>query len=162
MEQLYALAKQHFDLLPQDLWMIPLGGLLFFVFWKLLTVILFKPCLRLVELREARTEAAFDTAEEVTLKATQAETDYEQKLLDARIEAMRQKLSDLSKAKSKAQEIVTEAQTTAQSKLEAARAEAERQAEALRADTLAQADSLADEVVQKLFNPPAEPQSVLH
>ena len=123
---------------------------IFFVFWVLMDKMVFQPVLKLVEEREARTSGAESIAADTIREADAADAEFEQKILDARIEAMKVKLAEVNKTKDEASKILGEASSTAKSELEAARKAITEKQEALRKNLANNVDELAKEIAAKV------------
>jgi len=135
---------------PRDALMIPVGTVLFFLLWKTLERKLFRPFLALIEAREAATSGAVETAQAKRVEAQEKSASYDRQLTEARISAMRGKLSALSAAKTEAAKIVEQAEGQAQQVLSEGRAAVTRDVQSLRAETLGSVDSLSQMIVERI------------
>ncbi len=158
MEQILKL----FDLAPRDVPMIALCTILFVALLKLLDKHLFSPYLALVEAREEKTAGAEVRASEIHALAQAKSAEYNTRILNARIEAMKRKLDILSNAKIEAAKILERAEGEGQEILRNARWEIKEKISSLKANAFKDADSMVDTIVRKLSEPasPASRNSV--
>ncbi|MEZ4753726.1 MAG: hypothetical protein R3A13_05375 [Bdellovibrionota bacterium] len=122
----------------------------FCAFWFLMDKLIFSPFLKLVETREARTTGAESVATETLYEAERIQTDYEQQILNARIEAMKVRLAEVNKIKEEASQVLSTASTKAKQDLENARLEITSKQAALRDSLASNVDQLAKEIANKV------------
>ncbi len=143
----------NFDLVPFDVLMIAIWALLFVSMWKILGRVFFAPYLALVEARESATTGAEDSAATVRASAEQVRQTYADRLGQARVQAVTQRLAVVSEAKLKAAKILEIAEGDAQETLRAARWETAQKIDALRTEAFRDADRMAEQITQKLLKP---------
>lgn len=139
-----------FSLTPADARMIPIGCVLFFLLWKLLSAKLFTPFLQVTETREAMTTGAAAAADEKVALAARLNEEIDERIRSTRVDAMRRKLDTVAAARAKAQQILERAEGGAAEQIKSARKEIADSTAALRAKSLERADALASELVTKL------------
>jgi len=154
---------RNFDLVPFDLAMIAVGAVLFVGLWQVLKVALFQPYLSLIEAREAATVGAEARARANDEKAANLLKDYEDKLMEERVAALKVKTEALIKAKAEAVRIIKHAEGEAQLHLEKVRQEIVKELATLEQSRAVQAEALgvmmADKVKRLLASP--DPASAL-
>lgn len=123
---------------------------IFYVFWRLMHKMVFMPFLELTELREARTSGAESSAADIIREAEAANAEFEQKILDARIDAMKMKLGEVQASKDQANKILAEASSKSKSDLEASRAAILEKQENLRKSLNDSVGDLAKEIASKI------------
>lgn len=142
-----------FDLTMLDAQMIVVWGVLFTVLWQLLSNLVFKRFIALVELRDAATTGAKEDAQRKLEEASAITVKVEDKLAEVRVAAMKQKLSELSIARTQAQQIADDAERKAHQTIEAARGELKGRLAALRQELDKDTEEMARSVVLSLKTP---------
>lgn len=139
-----------FDLTPQDGRMILIGTVVFFLFWRIADVLIFRPFLALYEEREALTTGASHSSRDLLEKAAVIRARTEEQVNTARLSAVARKLEVLSAAKQEAAKVTEAAETEVQEAVRKARWEREQNLSQTRERVLSEAETLAREVVGKL------------
>jgi F0F1-type ATP synthase membrane subunit b/b' len=142
-----------FDLTLLDAQMIVVWGILFTVLWQLLSNLVFKRFLTLVELRDAATTGAKEDAQKKIEQASAITVQVEDKLAEVRVAAMKQKLTELSSARTQAQQITDEAERKAQQIIEAARGDLKSRLTTLRQELEKDTEEMACSVVASVKAP---------
>jgi F0F1-type ATP synthase membrane subunit b/b' len=142
-----------FSLEPLDIPMILISALLFVALWKILDKKLFSPYLALLDARDSLTTGAADSARELLQKAETLTNEYNGRIVQTRVEAMKLKLEAVNAAKAEAQSITEQAEGEAQELIRNARWETAQKITALREEAFREADRMADAIVQKLAAP---------
>jgi F0F1-type ATP synthase membrane subunit b/b' len=154
-------AESVFDLSHVDLYIIPISGLAFFLFWRAIDKFLFAPTISLIEEREMLTAGAEVSAANAKEQTVALEAEYEEKLTAARIEGMQLKSKVLSAARSEAQKLIDDATLTASVDLETARTKISVDADDLRGQLMRESDDLVSAVVEKVTTTPATAKNSL-
>lgn len=139
-----------FDLTQADASMIPVGIVLFFLLWKALGNVIFRPYLRVTENREMLTIGAENKTISSIKEAAKINEEIDQKIHAERTEAMIQKLEYLSAARKEAAKIASEAEAEAQSYLSTKRAEIKAAQDSTLKSSGEMAKRLADEIASKI------------
>lgn len=150
----YSAILKFLNLVPRDIPMIAICSVLFLGFCKAMNVVFFAPYMKLLQKREEATVGSTDMAQQRVQDAEALNADNENKLLEARVAAMKEKLAVVDQAKRTAGEIVEKAEKEAEKLTQDARAQLQRQGSELKQQALREAQSMAELVVQKLKNPP--------
>ena len=143
MEQTITDVLAAISLTPLDAQMIVVGTIFIFGLYKALEKSLFRPVLEHVEQREGVTEGALFTASQMRQKSQALRARYDENLLQARIEANREKAVLVQKAKDEASSIVAAAEVEAAQALQVGRAAIERQISEAQQRSEAEAADLA-------------------
>lgn len=136
-----------------EAWMSVVFALLFIALWGLLDATLFGPHLKLLEAREEATTGAVREAHEKSTQADVIIKEYEEKIIETRVQAVQRKLSALNAVKQQADDIVTKAEEHARGLVSKARTELESRTASLRSGAERDIDSMAQMIVQKLKQP---------
>lgn len=139
-------------LIPDLRIMLPQLGL-FFAAYFLLGSLLFKPYLKLLEERDARSFGAADELGALTAEADALQSEIDGALSAARDAAAAAREETLATARAKANGAVAKAQADAKGALESAYAKVEANRGALRGEVLAQIDEPVAQAVAKLTQP---------
>jgi F0F1-type ATP synthase membrane subunit b/b' len=142
-----------FDLNLLDAQMIVVWAVVFTILWQLLSKLVFKRFLHLVELRDAATSGAKENAEKKIGEANSLTVQIEDRLAEVRVTAMKQKLQELSAARTHAQQLTDEAERKAQQSIESARRELKDRLVALRQELEKDTEAMARSVVASLKTP---------
>jgi len=140
---------KNFDLVPADVVMIVVGALFFVLFWKTFGKKVIEPFAALVAAREQATIGADETAGDLRRKSISLTEQYENRLTEERVKALRIKFDSVAQAKAAAAKVVGESEAKAQEVTKAARAETGRQLHTLRQQALRETDSLAQAMADK-------------
>jgi F0F1-type ATP synthase membrane subunit b/b' len=127
MEQTITDVLAAISLTPLDAKMIVVGTVFIFGLYKALEKCLFRPILEHVEQREGVTEGALFTASQMRQKSQALRARYDENLLQARIEANRQKALLVQAAKDEAASLLAAAEASVARDLQDGRAALERQ-----------------------------------
>lgn len=139
-----------FDLAPQDLKMIIVWAICFVALWQILARVLFNPYLRLVESREAVTTGAGESAKLQLAQADELLAQYEDRLTQARVNGMKEKMAIINRTRSEAQEILEKSERAAQDKIRANREDLQNRLTALKSELERDCDSMVSEISNKL------------
>ena len=139
-----------FDLTMIDGIMIPICCLLFFVLWRGLDKFLFSPYLKLFEARELLTTGAVAHSQSLESRANELSHEYEAKMVDARMAAMKLKLELTNKAKLEASAILEKAEQDAKQVVSKAREAIASSAGSANASVGADSSRMIDLIVQKV------------
>jgi F0F1-type ATP synthase membrane subunit b/b' len=152
METFVSILK-NFDLVPFDVLMIAIWAVLFVLLWQVLGRFFFAPFLALTEAREAATTGAESGALEVRSRAEETRQEYDRKIVDARVHALKQKMELVQAAKDLAAKILDKAEAESQEILRAERWEIAQKVDSLRLEAFREADQMASLLVEKLKRP---------
>jgi F0F1-type ATP synthase membrane subunit b/b' len=141
------------DLTRLDLQMIAVCCLLFVVLWTLMERLVFRPYLAFLEKREASTSGAQGIAQDKSSKADELLTEYNRRLTDARVAAMKKKLDAIELAKKDAAGQIKSAEDRAKVATDRNRAELQSRAQDMRAAALKDADAMVEMVMSKVKAP---------
>lgn len=142
--------EDNLELNAMDVRMIPVGGLLFFIFWRLMAEGVFKPYLKLFEAREAATIGSLDAANEIISEAKKLEAEYEDGVFNARKKAVSDKLLKLEEIKKENTAALSEAESKAAEITEQSRKNLEVKISELRSSLDSKVEELSGEVVEKI------------
>lgn len=145
-----------FSLSTLDFWMILVGAPLFYLFLLGLRRSLFVPFMALLEVREAVTTGAQDTASAVLSEADKIGASVEQKLSEVRVAAMRKKLERVAEARAIGEKELAQAEQKAQSQLQVARDAREKELQAIRQASAKSVDTFAEELTSKILSPSSD------
>ena len=139
-----------------DTWTLIFTWANLLILFLILKKILFKPVLNILEQRDKEVNEMYEKAEEAQKSAQAKETEYAQKLADAKNEAIRI-VSEASKtAAIRGEEIVSDAQNKASAMITKAEKEIEREKAAavneVKSDITSIAVSIAEKVIEKDLN----------
>lgn len=143
-------SEKNLELTAMDVKMIPVGGLLFFIFWKAMEAKVFIPYLKLFEAREAATVGSVGIANEIESEARSLQEQYKQGIFNARKDAVQQKLEKLEIVKKDNTAVLTEAETKASQISDNARKELEAKMAELSNSLNQKVENLSEEVVNKI------------
>ncbi len=141
--------EENFSLTNADIKMIPVGALLFFLFWVFCDKIIFKPYVQLVEARELATTGAEDLAKDTKLKTQELEKDIEKKLLEAKVRFTQEKMDKLNIAAGESKKALDSLNQQSQSMLLEERKKISEEVKAIRDSANAKAESLVAQIVEK-------------
>jgi F-type H+-transporting ATPase subunit b len=126
------------------------GGL-FLLLCLILNFLLFKPWLRVRDLRTVRIDGALERSKEVLLEANTLEEQYAMSLKSAREKAMGTRSEQRAAAEQEEAGVVGRARIEAAATLEQTRKELEKDAATARTSLSGRVDSLAKDVVAKIL-----------
>ncbi len=138
-----------FDLTLIDAIMIPIGSLMFLVFWRTFGMGVVKPFADLVAEREQATLGAEDRSSAVRAEASDLRENFEKQVTNARIEHLKLKFEAVAKSKAAAAQLVAQAESTAEKTLEQAHVQAETKLKELRTQAMRESDGLAQAFADK-------------
>lgn len=141
---------QYFDLSLIDIPMIFLGALLFLIVWQALERTLFRPYLKLIQVREAATIGADSEAQSIRDEAREKNEAYEQAINIARIEAVKGRLSKVGSAQKSADALIESAARAAQGELQKSREELNATIAAAKSDAGKEVESMAALIIEKV------------
>ncbi len=133
--------------------MIPVGAVLFFLFYKAISAKLFAPFVGLFEAREQETVGAESRAAESSKEANDLTLQYEAEVRDARARAMEERDKILSQAKKEASQSLNQARDSAEELIRNARWEMAGSLDDLRKSAAKEADQLVEAIVEKAKSP---------
>jgi F-type H+-transporting ATPase subunit b len=118
-------------------------------------IIVHKPLMRVLEERYAKTQGAVERAR-ADIAAAEAKTaEYEQRLRESRLAAIRAQEARLAQAMAVRTEILSRAREQASAKVAEARAALDREVQVSKASLQSEADKLAEEVISTILRPAA-------
>lgn len=139
-----------FDLEPIDVPMIVASALLFIVLWRALSKYFFTPYLNLIEAREKATTGAEKVSRETDEESTKLLAEYDSKLLDVRVAAMKIKLAKLAQAKEEAAKILDKAKFDSEELIKNSRRKIEDVRVEKRQRVFSDLDSMVDLILDKI------------
>lgn len=144
------------SLTEADAVMIPVGTLLFFLFYRMLSTVFFKPLVALVEEREKRTTGADDEGKTLRERTQDIlnRIDVRTSLADGEHQAERRLL--VEKARAEAAALIEAAEQRVAELLKDRRATAIKECSLIRSRTFVAIDEVADEIAQRALQPSAE------
>lgn len=116
----------------------------------LLTVLLYKPILRMLDERSARIKKGMEDAEEASRKAAETQAEFEQRMIEARQEGQSLIAQAAEEAKKVQKQIEANAREQAQQLLDRARSEIQRERELAVKELQRQAVELSIQMTQKV------------
>jgi F-type H+-transporting ATPase subunit b len=125
--------------------------ILFFLLWIVLSKILFRPFLDLLEERERRTIGVQHDATDLEREGAQLRAQYEDKIAQAQAAGYAAKEAVLQEGRQQRERLLTQAREEAASMLEAARREVESQMEKERQLSATEAGVVAQQMVHKIL-----------
>ena len=143
-------ASDTFKLTTEDVYMIPVGAVLFFLFWRAMDRYLFAPHLALIEAREEATQGAESSASELIEEAEKLTGEFDTSLTEARVEGVQEKLEKISTAKTAAQNTLNSSTHKAQEQLSNASEKAASDLVKVREGLSGEVDQMAELLVEKL------------
>jgi F-type H+-transporting ATPase subunit b len=125
--------------------------ILFLVLWVVLSKILFRPYLRLLEERERKTTGAQHDSLDLEHEGARLRAQYEQKIAQAQAAGYATKETILQEARRERERILTEAREEAMKLLQGVRLEVESQMQKERQLAATEAGIVAQEMVNKIL-----------
>lgn len=144
-----------FDLTTRDGQMILIGSAVFYAFWWIVDVVVFKPFLKVYEEREALTTGASSSSKEILDEAFAINKRCEDQIHSARVSVMTEKYQALNDAKKQASIIITDAENEVQELVRKVRWDRESAMSTTRAQVMSDADALAKTIADRLKQPTA-------
>lgn len=151
-------AARKFDLSVVDLIMIPTGTLFFFIFWKIFDKQVCSKYLALFEERELATGGAIESARAIKEEALNLHARYDEELNQARLMAVKDKLSKLDSSRSGASERLSQAENQAADLIAKTRMELQNTVGSIRSDLVKDVDLLAAEIAARIKQEPQIPE----
>jgi F0F1-type ATP synthase membrane subunit b/b' len=147
---------QSLDLNETDALMIPIGTVLFFILFRLLSTRLFQPLIVLIEERERRTIGSEQLSIELQEKAQDIRNRIEVRtsLAEAQHQAERQLI--VERGRTEAAEIVAAAEAAASEILRRSRTEIEHECNQIRDHSMGRLEEVADSVARRIVEPSSE------
>jgi F-type H+-transporting ATPase subunit b len=124
---------------------------IFVVLWLILSRLLFRPYLKLLEEREHKTAGALHESSDLEREGERLKLQYEEKIAQAQSAGNAAKEAIVQQARQLRERIVTEARDEASRELEAVRQEVQRQLQQERQLAAAESASLARELASKIL-----------
>lgn len=162
LDTIFTIAGDYLSLTPSDVMMIPVGAISFTAFWIISDRVIFRPYIKLIEEREEKTSGAEESAEDTLREARQLLSEYDERLLKARIDATQEKMKIVSEERRESKKIVEEANIRAKHHIEKARKEINDRLEELHQEVMTQADALVTEITEKVKQVPASTINSVH
>jgi F-type H+-transporting ATPase subunit b len=125
--------------------------ILFIVVWLILTPILFRPYLRLVEERERRTAGTQHESADLVREGERLKAEYDQGVAQAQVAAAAAKEAIVQQAREQRDQLIAGARAAATRALEQARQDVQRQLEKEKQLALTEAAGIAEEMVSKIL-----------
>lgn len=141
---------QSFDLTEADVVMIPIGTVLFFLFFRLLSTRLFIPLVTLLEERERRTTGAEDLSRELREKAQDVRNRIEVRASIAESQHQAERKLIVERARSEASKIIEAAESAASEIVHQSRGEIERECQQMRDYSLGRVEDIAREGARRI------------
>lgn len=123
----------------------------FLIFWFLLTKLLFKPFVRLLEERERRTEGMKGEAASLKEEGERLSKEYEYAILQAREEARAAKEGIVQEARQTREQLLARAREAAARMLEAVREEIRKELQRGRELAGREAEAIAQHIAEKIL-----------
>lgn len=148
------------DLSVRDGQMILVGTVVFFIFWRVMHVAVFKPFLILHEEREAATTGVTASSKELIEDAKRINSEVDTQINETRVRALTKKIAAITEAKKKAGAMVADAEKDAAKAILDARTQRKATADELKASLMASTGSLAEELAENILNKRAKGTSL--
>lgn len=145
-----AFAEKNFDLGYFDLVMIPVGSLLFFIFWKLMEAAVFKDFLNLYNSRELATVGSNEETARLQSETANLRVEYNDKLASEKKSALNKKADLIEHSKKEAANEIKEATTVINQQAEAKINKSIDEINQEKEELFAKVSELAEEVSQKI------------
>ena len=139
-----------FDLQRIEIQLIPVGAILFFLFWKLMDKKVFSPFLALVEAREKATAGSLVDADKIYKQATDVAEKTEAEILQARKDAVKIKNEKILEAKIKVDNSIKDFEQEMLTRLLESRNHLELEVDKINQDLNSSQETLANEIVEKI------------
>lgn len=125
--------------------------ILFVALWVILSKILFRPYLNLLEERERKTVGTQDTSTELEHEGARLRAQYEEKIAQAQAAGYAAKEAVLQAARQERERVLTRAREEAMGVLEGVRREVENQIQKERQTAAAEVGTIAQEMASKVL-----------
>lgn len=140
-----------FSLTPMDVYMIPIGTVLIFLFWRAFSSSVLLPFINLSEVREEKTSGALTKAGHQAEEAASIEAQVEAQRAETRFAAMKEKNEFLTKIRAQAASITEKAETESQTFLKVAREDIAKEVKTYEQSLLEQTKSVTTQVGEKIM-----------
>jgi|GEM_PF-4919388 len=147
---------QSLDLNETDALMIPLGTILFFVFFRLLSTRLFQPLIGILEERERRTIGSEQLSHELQEKAQDIRNRIEVRTSLAEVQHQAERQLIVERGRAEAAEIVAAAEAAASEIVRQSRTEIEHECSQIRDHSMGRLEEVADSVARRIVEPSSE------
>jgi F-type H+-transporting ATPase subunit b len=125
--------------------------ILFVALWVILSKVLFRPYLNLLEERERKTIGTQDTSTELEQEGARLRAQYEEKIAQAQAAGYAAKEAILQAARQERERVLTQAREEAMGVLEGVRREVENQIQKERQTAAAEVRTIAQEMASKVL-----------
>jgi len=147
---------QSLDLNETDALMIPIGTILFFVFFRLLSTRLFQPLIGILEERERRTIGSEQLSDELQEKAQDIRNRIEVRTSLAEVQHQAERQLIVERGRVEAAEIVAAAEAAASEIVRQSRTEIEHECSQIRDHSMGRLEEVADSVARRIVEPSSE------
>jgi F-type H+-transporting ATPase subunit b len=147
---------QSLDLNETDALMIPIGTILFFVFFRLLSTRLFQPLIGILEERERRTIGSEQLSHELQEKAQDIRNRIEVRTSLAEVQHQAERQLIVERGRVEAAEIVAAAEAAASEIVRQSRTEIEHECSQIRDHSMGRLEEVADSVARRIVEPSSE------
>jgi F-type H+-transporting ATPase subunit b len=147
---------QSLDLNETDALMIPIGTILFFVFFRLLSTRLFQPLIGILEERERRTIGSEQLSHELQEKAQDIRNRIEVRTSLAEVQHQAERQLIVERGRTEAAEIVAAAEAAASEIVRQSRTEIEHECSQIRDHSMGRLEEVADSVARRIVEPSSE------
>lgn len=145
--------------IPPDLWSMIAVWLNTLILFLLVKKFLFKPIQNILAQRDAEIKTMYDSAAQAETSAKAMETEYTQRMADAKNEAGRIMQRATKAASEKGEEIVAEAQSKASDMISKAEARIEQERKAAVSEIQNQVADMAVAIAQKVIEKEIDPKT---
>jgi F0F1-type ATP synthase membrane subunit b/b' len=140
-----------FSLTTHDIFMIPVGAVLFLLFWSLSRKMLFGPAQALVELREEATSGSVAEADRISKQARVIGDQVDAAINKALFQGMKEKVEKLARIAAECNEKVAQAEQEAQQTLVIGRRDLREYERSLYDETKGRVEQLAQASMEKIL-----------
>jgi len=147
---------QSLDLNETDALMIPIGTILFFVLFRLLSTRLFQPLIGILEERERRTIGSEQLSDELQEKAQDIRNRIEVRTSLAEVQHQAERQLIVERGRVEAAEIVAAAEAAASEIVRQSRTEIEHECSQIRDHSMGRLEEVADSVARRIVEPSSE------
>lgn len=147
---------QSLDLNETDALMIPIGTILFFVFFRLLSTRLFQPLIGILEERERRTIGSEQLSHELQEKAQDIRNRIEVRTSLAEVQHQAERQLIVERGRAEAANIVAAAEAAASEIVRQSRTEIDIECSQIRDHSMGRLEEVADSVARRIVEPSSE------
>jgi F0F1-type ATP synthase membrane subunit b/b' len=147
---------QSLDLTETDALMIPIGTILFFAFFRLLSTRLFQPLIGLLEERERKTIGAEQLSHELQEKAQDIRNRIEVRTSLAEAQHQSELQLVVERGRAQAAEIIAAAEAAASEIVHQSRDEIDRECNQIRDHSMGRLEEVAESVARRIVEPSSE------